>query len=276
MAEQDRVPLVGGEDEDIDQDDYMKTPGLEHIRSEKEYQREFPTTASSPFAKFLHPPHTYYLASIFIITSLSLAIIAIILNSRIGDENIHLPPVPNDDLPPLCGSSPSEARAMGCTFDIFVNGWMPAACYDRYVASDSESSSSYLAPEAAGASTFPVYWDQNFTKPATHEDLEIAAFQNGEEGVDAKFYTVYDYHRAHCMHLWRLSGSAVERMAKGEKGVGVYYKVASYEHTVHCNKVIVDREKDPGKTDTIIPGVCRCVGLDEVWNESHAWGGRPK
>jgi hypothetical protein len=66
-----------------------------------------------------------------------------------------------------CGNSPSEAKSLGCLFDMFTNAWIPASCYDPFVAPDSESGPMY-----------PEFWDSNHTHPATQEDMKVAAFAN--------------------------------------------------------------------------------------------------
>ncbi|TEA12846.1 hypothetical protein C8034_v005583 [Colletotrichum sidae] len=168
---------------------------------------------------------------------------------------------------PSCGSSPLEARALGCVFDIYVNGWLPAACYDRAVAEQSESNSSDLYPSAAGRATFPIFWDAEMTAPATLDDVELAAFENGEDGFNVRFHIAWDYHRAHCLHLWRLAASALQRLSQGDRDVSVYNKVASPEHAWHCNKVIIEGDgREPTKNDTITPGIGRCtsVGLGNL------------
>ncbi|MCJ1447900.1 MAG: hypothetical protein MMC23_008412 [Stictis urceolatum] len=260
----DSEPLVnkhGSGDSDGDGESYSSSSTL----AEK--------NATQQTSWFQFPKYT--VLAVMIISLLCTTALALQAHSQSRERLRHVP-TPDAKLPPLCGNSPEEAHALGCTFDVYVNGWMPAACYDRLVAADSESNSSVLAPGLAGDHVFPIYYDKNFTKPATMAELQKAAFVNQEEGEDAKFYTTYGYHRAHCMHLWRLSGSAMERASKGELGIGIYYKLASYEHTIHCNTVILTYDEDPNAVDTIIPGVCRCVGLDDVWNQSHGWGGRPK
>ncbi|KAH8696126.1 hypothetical protein BGW36DRAFT_428150 [Talaromyces proteolyticus] len=232
--------------------------------------------SNSRFGAVLFSAHFCYLTVILFLTILN---ILLLINTHSASNSKHgnPQPVPSPDLPPLCGTSPEEARALGCEFDVYVNGWLPAACYDRSVASNSESNSSIFYPLAAGQTTFPIYWDENFTQPATLEDVEKAAFENGEDGLDVQFHTTYGYHRAHCLHLWRLAASALERASKGERGVGVFYKVASYTHAEHCNTIILEGDnRDPNKKDVITPGTARCVGLDDLWNESYGWAGRWK
>lgn len=141
--------------------------------------------------------------------------------------------------------------------------WLPASCYDRAVAEVSESNLSDLYPAAAGRTTFPLFWDQAMIKPATLEDVMLAAFENIENGFQIEFYTAWEFHRAHCLHLWRLTVSALEQLDRGKRNVGVYYKSVSPEHAWHCNRFIVDGDtRDPDKITSIAPGVGKCVVLN--------------
>ncbi|KAK3935757.1 hypothetical protein QBC46DRAFT_421361 [Diplogelasinospora grovesii] len=232
------------------------------------------TTFRGRLGAILTSAHLYYCIIIFLLVGLYIRDLTAF--SR-WHSRLSTPPTPSEDLPPLCGASPEEARALGCVFDVYVNGWLPAACYDKAVAEMSESNDTDLFPAAGGRTTYPIYWDEEFTKRATLEDVEAAAFANGEDGFNVRFHIAYDYHRAHCLHLWRLTASAAERLVRGERAVGVYYKAASPEHAWHCSKIIIEGDgRDPNKKDRITPGVGRCVGLDDAWNEMYDWAGRRK
>jgi hypothetical protein len=72
-------------------------------------------SARDRFHSIFTSPHLYYLIVIFLILGLNLGQI-------VGQRPLHthLPPVPSPDLEPLCGSSPEEALALGCVFDVYV------------------------------------------------------------------------------------------------------------------------------------------------------------
>ncbi|KAH8585849.1 hypothetical protein B0O99DRAFT_529900 [Bisporella sp. PMI_857] len=216
--------------------------------------------------------HLYYLSIIIFFFTLY-------MTQRISQNRVRLssPPMPTSNLPLLCGSTPSEALAMGCVFDSYVIGWLPAACYDPAVAKLSQNNTSDSLSLAGGSTAFPIYWDEEMTRKASLEDFRGGALVNGENGSTIRLYTAWENHRAHCLHVWRLGVSAAERLAKGERNVGVYYKAASPEHVEHCIRVIVGGgDQEHAKTATFTPGVSRCVGLDDAWNDSYAWGGRRK
>jgi hypothetical protein len=157
------------------------------------------------------------------------------------------------------------------------SGWLPAACYDGAVAQMSESNASDSSPSDGGSTSFPIYWHEEMTRRASLEDVMTAAVINGEHGNSVKLHAAWEYHRAHCLHLWRLGVSASDRLARGERNVGVYYNVASPEHVKHCNGVIAGaHDREPNKLATFTPGVAHCIGLDNAWNDSYGVGGRRK
>jgi hypothetical protein len=158
-----------------------------------------------------------------------------------------------------CGNSPSEAKSLGCSFDMFANAWIPASCYNALVASDSESDN-----------TYPIFWDSNHTRPANQEDMEIAAFANSRDITSLQyFHAASEWHVAHCLHLWRLAASATESLTKGVKGVGIYSKAADLHHAMHCSKIIMGFGQKSGKDGAIAPVIGRCVGLDDMWDLSY-------
>ncbi|KAH8585851.1 hypothetical protein B0O99DRAFT_529895 [Bisporella sp. PMI_857] len=222
----------------------------------------------------LHPiltsVHLYYSLIIIII-------IALYMTQRVTRFELSSPPTPFSSLPLLCGSTSSEALAMGCVFDVYITGWLPAACYDPAVAELSQNNMSDSLSLSGRSIAFPIYWDEEMTRKASLEDVMTAAVVNGEDRYSNKFHTAWEYHRAHCLHLWRLGVSAAERLARGERSIGVYYNVASPEHVEHCKGVISGaHSREPTKYATITPGVVHCIGLDDAWDDSYGLGGRRK
>ncbi|KAK2040787.1 hypothetical protein LZ31DRAFT_473761 [Colletotrichum somersetense] len=162
----------------------------------------------------------------------------------------------------LCGTSQEEAQSLGCAFDVYVNEWLPPSCYDREVADLSESNSSDLYPIAAGRTAFPVFSDSTMDEPSLVQDVMLAAFDNVENGYRNHFFLEWEYHRTHCLHLWRLASSAIQRVQQGERKVGLYYKAADPKHVWHCNKLIAEADnRNPDKITDLVPGIGRCVIL---------------
>ncbi|KAK1962191.1 hypothetical protein LY78DRAFT_643502 [Colletotrichum sublineola] len=211
---------------------------------------------ASRLCRLTTSPHLLY--SIIILIILSLYMIQLSNPERIRPHMRHVVGVNRSKY--ICGASQQEAQSLGCEFDVYVNEWLPASCYDRQVAEVSESNLSDLYPIAAGRTTFPIFWDSSMEEPASVEDVMLAAFINIENGFSTHFYIAWEYHRAHCLHLWRLASSAMHRVQQGERNVGLYYKAADQEHVWHCNKLIAEGDdRNPDVIANITPGIGKCV-----------------
>ncbi|RDI76968.1 hypothetical protein Vi05172_g13054 [Venturia inaequalis] len=111
-----------------------------------------------------------------------------------------------------CGTTPTEARALGCKFDIMSFAWTPPSCYDH------ARSVSFLAKH--GPWTF--YQDHNATIPLPVDEL------SNHEIV----WTEHGYHVVHCLYAWErlhrasLSISETPMLVPGEMG--------NLNHTMHC------------------------------------------
>jgi hypothetical protein len=119
-----------------------------------------------------------------------------------------------------CGSTPSEARALGCKFDIMSFAWTPAQCYDHSL------SQKFL--EEQGPWIF--YLDHNATQPLQFEDLSDYDI----------VWTEHSYHVVHCLYAWERIHRAYladTLLLPGEMG--------SINHTTHCIGLLEDVEGAP-------------------------------
>ncbi|KAF2404530.1 hypothetical protein EJ06DRAFT_526608 [Trichodelitschia bisporula] len=110
-----------------------------------------------------------------------------------------------------CGSTPAEARALGCVFDVMSFAWTPPACYDQSV--------SAAVIEAQGPWVF--YLDHNATQPIP-DSLEALS-------SEVVVWTEHSYHVAHCLYAWERIHRAylsVEKLLPAEVG--------NVNHTLHC------------------------------------------
>jgi hypothetical protein len=115
-----------------------------------------------------------------------------------------------------CGSSPAEAKAMGCVFDVMSFAWTPPQCYDH------ATSQQYL--DRNGPWIF--YLDHNATQPLEFEDL------SDHEIV----WTEHSYHIVHCLYAWE-RGHMAMNMGKGTMIPG---EMGSINHTRHCVDLLDD------------------------------------
>jgi len=108
-----------------------------------------------------------------------------------------------------CGSSPEEARAAGCIFDVMMQLWTPAECYDGNL------SERFLA---AGKWT---WWaDAGATKVISDEDMK--------KGEHDRVYVSADYHKSHCIFAWEKLVRALRNQTP------LIEQLISVDHAMHC------------------------------------------
>ena len=115
-----------------------------------------------------------------------------------------------------CGSSPAEAKAMGCVFDVMSFAWTPPQCYDH------ETSQMYLNRNGP----WIFYLDHNATQPLEFDSL------SDHEIV----WTEHSYHIVHCLYAWE-RGHMAMNMGKGTLIPG---EMGSINHTRHCVDLLDD------------------------------------
>ena len=115
-----------------------------------------------------------------------------------------------------CGNSPTEAVSSGCHFDIMSFSWLPTRCYDAQLSSSFDS-----------LRTWKWYADSNKTTSIPHDAVMT--------GILSELYVEWEYHIRHCTAMWKKLHRAVLKEGKG--GVDAY--IGRYEHTLHCEKVLL-------------------------------------
>ncbi|KAK3293016.1 uncharacterized protein B0H64DRAFT_204550 [Chaetomium fimeti] len=137
-----------------------------------------------------------------------------------------------------CGTSPSEARARGCRFDILSFAWQTPECYD------SDLMAAFLAHHA---------WQFYAHANRTDETVDLAVALRGERTL----YVDWEYHVAHCTFMWRQM-----HRAYAVRGF-VDAHLDGYGHTLHCQGVLLERGM-PGGVVNVVAAVkypeCREVG----------------
>lgn len=143
-----------------------------------------------------------------------------------------------------CGSTPTQARAAGCEFDLISFNWLPPQCHDAALAETFEA-------ELVEAGQLAWFTDANRTAPSlTREQIMTGEYS----GV----YVSLGYHLRHCTAMWRRMHRALmqSRGGEGEGGGGGLERVDSYiwsyHHTRHCEEVLLTRfgEVDVGDVFT--------------------------
>ncbi|KAJ0109996.1 hypothetical protein J7T55_014798 [Diaporthe amygdali] len=108
-----------------------------------------------------------------------------------------------------CGSSASDARRLGCRFDIMSFSWLPPNCFDEELSHDFDTIQ-------------PWQW---FADAAGTQEIPKSEVLMGEA---KSLFVSFQYHRTHCVFMWRKLHRAL-----GAKGMVDSY-IGGYNHTVHC------------------------------------------
>ncbi|KAK1637828.1 hypothetical protein BDP81DRAFT_316909 [Colletotrichum phormii] len=141
-----------------------------------------------------------------------------------------------------CGSTPTQARAAGCQFDLISFNWLPPQCHDAALAETFEA-------ELVEAGQLAWFTDANRTAPSlTREQIMTGEY--------SAVYVSLGYHLRHCTAMWRRMHRALMQSRGGEGGGGGLERVDSYiwgyHHTLHCEEVLLRRfgEVDVGEVFT--------------------------
>lgn len=160
-----------------------------------------------------------------------------VLISGLGLHFLHLlaPQSSTQDSPSgkefgSCGSTPASARLANCSFDVMSFSWLPSAC------SDPELTTEFVAL-------------RNWTWWVDENQTASIPFKEVQKGGRSMLFVNREYHMYHCTYMWR-------KLHRGmQKGVVDSY-IGSYEHTGHCEMMLLGMEGKPvpdrNVTDTAI------------------------
>ena len=119
-----------------------------------------------------------------------------------------------------CGNSSSEARALGCHFDVMSFSWLPMPCYDEQLVEDflARKEWKYYQQPRSGGVENEVPMKDVFA--ANHQEL----------------YVTWEFHKAHCVYMLRKLHRAVVA------GNPVDGYIGNYMHTKHCTELLLKEE----------------------------------
>lgn len=108
-----------------------------------------------------------------------------------------------------CGTTPAEARAKGCVFEMTGFSWLPKECADPTV-----------EIEFLESKELQYYRDANYTQEVSLDEVK--------RGDGPGFFVKQDYHLAHCGFLFKKLHRA---LSQGHKVDGL---ISPVHHTGHC------------------------------------------
>jgi len=125
-----------------------------------------------------------------------------------------------------CGSTADEARKAGCQYDILLNNWVPAPCYD------DEFILEYTDDESWGA-----YADANMTIKLSPLEISESEF----------YYTSVRDHINHCAIMWKKQFWVLYEERRAIDTI-----VANPRHTDHCAQYLMDVEESKVNEATMV------------------------
>lgn len=124
----------------------------------------------------------------------------------------------------ICGSTPTEARDNGCTYDVLGNIWVPTPCLDTENIAEFKRRAPWQAFDSANA-----------TRQLTEEEMSNYLLPDG-------YWTPVREHMIHCLLMWR-------RLHMGfSQDLRLLDKhVRSSHHTEHCSMTLMEHLDMPTK-----------------------------
>lgn len=132
-----------------------------------------------------------------------------------------------------CGTHWSEAKRLGCHFDVMASRWYSPGCFNQGVLSE-------MLQEV----DFKWYADREHTEEVSRDIVLAGEFE--------AVYPDNDYHIMHCLYLWRRLHSAIIEHRYLDDDV------YSYGHTLHCTRLIMQWPRGINSTTIATSGIPYC------------------
>ncbi|KAF2999121.1 hypothetical protein E8E14_003848 [Neopestalotiopsis sp. 37M] len=112
-----------------------------------------------------------------------------------------------------CGDSWQEAKALGCIYDVIASRWYAPECFDQ---------ESFDAMKQEPGTNYTWYSDKEHTMQVPTEI--------GERGEFELLYPLKNFHKIHCLYLWRKMHHALLN------NLPLDDDLMEEDHTIHCTK----------------------------------------
>ncbi|KIW72267.1 hypothetical protein PV04_00473 [Phialophora macrospora] len=180
-----------------------------------------------------------YLASLIVSAALFMVFLTLLLACAIAVLLvIRAISIANADEPAnslTCGNTPEEAQSRGCQFDVMSFTWVPQPCFDEALVTEFLES-----PEQ------PWHWFREPNVDANSTTTTALSFQDVRTGQFPELYVTNAYHSTHCTFTWKKLHRALTKTGYLDSYIG------SYEHTLHCEHMLLSRHLDPEQVETTI------------------------
>lgn len=207
----------------IDSDD-------ENLKLESFEDRQQDPSAVPPLSKDAKRKNTRWMISTVLLSALVLAAISL-LSLKFARPRHRTSSAPTSSVSqstiaaPPCGTSPSEANAAGCIYDVMIHSWLPRTCFDEE-----------LTNEFRGLREWRFYADLNGTQVLTEEEL---AWRTEE------VYTSLDYHYTRCVYTLRKTQRAAEK--EGDVDIPILS-----EGRTDCSDLLMNTAQQLNETSSVI------------------------
>lgn len=179
-----------------------------------------------------------HIVSITTVACVFIAIIIIISIHALLPQQRSTNSFDGDGIVYSCGSSISEAKAMGCKFHPLAMTWLPEECQDW------ELANAFI--QAGDNGQWRYFADEKGVEEVTIDDLAESAM-TGKEYILSK-----NWHLMHCAYDWQKLHRA---MINGWKLESVLRNI---NHSTHCTQVIAHRSPRSRLLTVITPGIDHC------------------
>ncbi|KAK1760003.1 hypothetical protein QBC47DRAFT_357814 [Echria macrotheca] len=112
-----------------------------------------------------------------------------------------------------CGNSWQEAKAYGCIYDVIASRWYAPECFDK---------ESFDAMREEPGTNYTWFTDKEHTIPFPADAAERGEFE--------LLYPLYNFHKIHCLYLWRKMHHALLN------NLPLDDDLMEEDHTIHCTK----------------------------------------
>ena len=131
-----------------------------------------------------------------------------------------------------CGNTTTEAKTLGCEFDLLSYTWMPKECIDHKTSAEFEE---WVRSPERQFGAWPFFADAD----GKERILDVDSLS---ERAGLKTHTTQEEHLGHCTFMLR-------RLQRSQKGRTTRIALDGIDHIIHCSNEILKGLKGPNPID---------------------------